>query len=255
MTITIPPISGIVLVYLLVFARVGSMVMLMPVVGSSTIPSQIRLAFALALTMVMAPVVASSYPNNIPSSPLILAILITQEIIIGLVIGTMSRIIMGVLSIGGFLIANQIGLAMAQTFDPTHTDDQSAIIGNFLVMIGTVAILATNLHYLAIGAIGGSYHLMPPGTALPTSDIAELTIRYVSAAFALGFQFAAPFLVFGFVTNAAFGVLSRLMPQLQIFFVVMPINVIIGFSMLSLFLGTMITLFLDFYSSQMGLLQ
>jgi len=59
--------------------------------------------------------------------------------------------------------------------------------------------------------------------------MAELTIRLVSGSFALGFQLAAPFLVFGFAVNAAFGVLARLMPQLQFFFVAMPINILVGF--------------------------
>ena len=63
-------------------------------------------------------------------------------------------------------------------------------------------IFATNLHHLAIGAILGSYTLIPPGAALPTGDMAELAIRLVSGAFALGFQLAAPFLVFGFAVNA-----------------------------------------------------
>jgi flagellar biosynthesis protein FliR len=254
-TVTLPALNGLVLVYFLVFARVGSMVMLMPAVGDRTIPSRIRLMFALAVTVAFAPTVAPSYPQTTPNSVVALAVLLTQEIVVGVVIGTMSRIIMSALSVGGFMIANQIGLAMAQTFDPASPADQGAIIGNFLSMLGTVVVFATNLHYLAIGAVSGSYHLMPPGAALPTADIAELTIRYVSGAFLLGFQLAAPFLVFGFVVNAGFGVLSRLMPQMQIFFVVMPINILMGFSLLALFLGTMITLFLDFYSGQMGMLQ
>lgn len=255
MTITIPALNGIVLVYLLVFSRVGSMVMLMPAIGDRTVPARVRLMLALGIALTFAPSVAPSYAATQPASAVALAVLVMQEIVVGLIVGTMSRIITSALSIGGQLIANQIGLAMAQTLDPTSAIDQGTVIGNFITMLGTVVIFTTNLHYLAIGAIAGSYHLIPPGTALPTGDIAELTIRYVSGSFALGFQLAAPFLVFGFVVNAAFGVLSRLMPQMQIFFVVMPINVLLGFSLLALFLGTMMTLFLDYYSGQMHMLQ
>ena len=95
---------------------------------------------------------------------------------------------------------------------------QGAVVGNFFSLLGVVLIFATNLHHLAIGAIAGSYHLIPPGTSLPTGDMAQLTIRLVSGSFALGFQLAAPFLVFGFAVYAGFGVLSRMMPQLQVFF-------------------------------------
>jgi flagellar biosynthetic protein FliR len=115
-----------------------------------------------------------------------------------------------------------------------------------------VLIFGSNLHHLAIGAVAGSYHLIPPGSALPTSDMAEIAINTVSGAFALGFQLAAPFLVFGFAVNAGFGVLARMMPQLQVFFVAAPVNIMVGFVVMTLLLGTMMTLFLNFYSDQMA---
>lgn len=253
--ITLPDLSGIVLVYFLVFARVGGMVMLMPGVGERSVPARVRLAFALCLSLVMSPSVASHYPNTAPLTLIAAMILMIQEIIVGVLIGTMARMISSALSVAGVLIANQIGLAMSQTVDPTSANDQGTEIGNFLSMTALVILFATNLHYLVIGAINGSYHIMPPGAALPTDDMAELAMRFISSAFLLGFQLAAPFLVFGFVINLAFGVLSRLMPQLQIFFVVAPVNLLVGFSLLALFLGTMITLYLEFFSSQMGMLQ
>ena len=58
--------------------------------------------------------------------------------------------------------------------------------------------------------------------------------------------------MFGFAVNAAFGVLARLMPQIQVFFVAMPVNVLVGFLLLVLLLGSMMTLFLEFYTGQMG---
>jgi flagellar biosynthetic protein FliR len=82
--------------------------------------------------------------------------------------------------------------------------------------------------------------------------MAELAIRIVSGAFALGFQLAAPFLVFGFAVNAGFGVLARMMPQLQVFFVAMPVNILVGFVIMTMLLGGMMTLFLTFYATQMG---
>ena len=82
--------------------------------------------------------------------------------------------------------------------------------------------------------------------------MAELTIRLVSAAFVLGFQLAAPFLVFGFALYAALGILAKLMPQLQVFFVAMPINILAGFLLMILLMGSMMTLFLNYFATQMG---
>jgi flagellar biosynthesis protein FliR len=249
--IHLPELSGIILTYLLVFSRTGSMVMLMPALGEGGIPAQVRLVLALAISVALAPTVQSAYPQATPATMLQLGLLIAQEVTAGVLIGTMSRIIMSSLQTAGYLIATQTGLAYAQTVDPTQ-HEQGAVIGNFFSLLGAVLIFSTDLHHVAIGAIAGSYRMLPPGAALPTGDMAELTIRLVSSAFVLGFQLAAPFLVFGFALYAALGILARLMPQLQVFFVAMPINIMFGFVLISLLLGSMMTLFLNYYASEMA---
>ncbi len=252
MTITLPALSGAVLVYLLVLARTGAMLMLLPPIGDTNVPPRVRLMLALGITLALAPTVSSSYPQAAPQNIAALAFLIGQEVTAGILIGTLTRIIMSAVSVAGFLIASQAGLSYAEALDPTSHGQQGAVVGNFISMLAVVLIFAANLHHLAIGAVVGSYHLIPPGTSLPTADMAELAIRTVSGAFALGFQLAAPFLVFGFAVNAGFGVLARMMPQLQVFFVAAPVNILVGFVLLALLLGTMMTLFLSFYTTQMG---
>jgi flagellar biosynthetic protein FliR len=163
----------------------------------------------------------------------------------------MSRIIMSALSVAGSVIAMQTGLSYAQSIDPSM-GEQAAIMGIFLSMLGAVLIFATDLHHLAIGAIQGSYTLIPPGASLPTGDMAEMALRLVSGSFALGLQLAAPFIVFAFAVNAATGLLARMMPQLQVFFVAMPINVLAGFMLMALLLGSMMTVFLNYYAAQMA---
>lgn len=254
MTITLPALSGAVLVYLLVFARTGAMLMLLPPIGDTNVPARARLILALAMTLALAPTVSASYPQTAPHTLVALVVLITQEVTVGILVGTLARIIMSAISIAGFLIASQAGLSYAEALDPTSHGQQGAVVGNFLSMLAVVLIFGANLHHLAIGAVAGSYHLIPPGTSLPTADMAELAIRSVSGAFALGFQLAAPFLVFGFAVNAGFGVLARMMPQLQVFFVAMPVNIMVGFVVMTLLLGTMMTIFLNYYATQMGAL-
>jgi len=249
--IHLPALSGTLLTYLLVFARTGTLMMLLPALGQGGIPARVRLVLALAVTVALTPAVAHNYPANAPTNVLQLGLLVAQEATCGVLIGGMASIIMSSLQVAGYLIATQTGLAYAQTVDPTQ-HEQGAVIGNFFSLLGAVLIFSTDLHHLAIGAIAGSYKMIPPGTALPTGDMAELTIRLISASFILGFQLAAPFLVFGFALYAALGILARLMPQLQVFFVAMPINILFGFVLLALLLGSMMTLFLNFYSEQMG---
>jgi flagellar biosynthetic protein FliR len=250
-TLTVPDFSSQILIYMLVFARCGAMIMLLPAIGDMGVPSRVRLGLALAVSLALVPLVQHSYVTPANPTPMEMGLLIAQEATAGVVVGAMARLIMSALAIAGNLIATQTGLAYAQTFDPSM-GEAGAVVGNFLTLLGTVLIFATNLHHLAIGAIQGSYALLPPGQPLPTGDLAELAIRLVSGSFALGFQLAAPFIVFGFALYAALGILARLMPQLQVFFVAMPINILAGLLLLLLVLGTMMTVFLNFYADQMA---
>ena len=251
MTIHLPALSGLVLTYFLVFARVGAVVMLLPAIGEMGVPSRVRLVLALAISFALTPTVQSAYASAAPQTVVSLVIMLAQEVTAGVLVGSMARIIMSALQVAGYLIATQTGLAYAQTLDPTM-NTQGAVLGNFLSILGTVMIFLTNLHHLAIGAIAGSYRMLPPGGRLPTDDMAQLVISLVSSSFALGFQLAAPFLVFGFAVYAGLGVLARLMPQLQIFFVAVPLNILCGFLIFLAVLGSMLSIFLTYYTNQMA---
>jgi len=250
-TVHLADLSGMVLVYLLVFARTGAMIMLLPAIGDVGVPTRVRLSLAIAVSLAFAPAVAHTYTATAPQSEAALGLLVGQEVVAGVLVGTMARIIVSALSTAGYLIATQTGLAYAQSVDPSMSE-QGAVVGNFFTLLGTVLIFATNSHHLAIGAISGSYTLLPPGGALATSDMAELTLRLVTGSFMLGVQLAAPFLVFGFAVNAATGLLARMMPQLQIFFIAMPINILAGFLLMMLVLGSMMTVFLSYYATEMS---
>jgi len=251
MTVHLAHLTDTVLVYALVFARTGAMVMLLPSIGDAGIPSRVRLVLALAISFALTPIVAPNYPQTGISSAAGLAFMVAQEATAGLLVGLMSRIIMSALTVAGTLISMQTGLAYAQSIDPSM-GEQSAIVGTFLSLLGAVLIFATDLHHLAIAAIEGSYTLIPVGAPLPTNDMAELTLRLVTGAFGLGLQLAAPFIVFAFAVNSATGILARMMPQLQVFFVAMPINILVGFMLMMLLIGSMMTVFLNFYTAQMG---
>jgi len=250
-TIILPQLQGVVLVYLLTFSRAGAMIMLLPVIGDAGVPARVRLAFALAVSAALVPITTQYYPAAAPP-PIELATLIARETTAGVLVGTMARLIMSALETAGTLIATQTGLAFAQTFDPGQ-GTQSAMVSTFLSLIGALLVFESGLHHLAIGAIAGSYTLLPPNQAFPVADMAEMTLGLVAGAFALGLQLAAPFLVFGLLIYATLGVLSRLMPQLQVFFLAMPVNILAGFVLLMLFIGVMMNAFLDFFAGQMRL--
>jgi len=250
-TIILPQLQGVVLVYLLTFSRAGAMIMLLPVIGDAGVPARVRLAFALAVSAALVPITTQYYPAAAPP-PIELATLIARETTAGVLVGTMARLIMSALETAGTLIATQTGLAFAQTFDPGQ-GTQSAMVSTFLSLIGALLVFESGLHHLAFGTIAGSYTLLPPDQIFPAADMAEMTLNLVAGSFALGLQLAAPFLVFGLLIYATLGVLSRLMPQLQVFFLAMPVNILAGFVLLMLFIGVMMNAFLDFFAGQMRL--
>lgn len=229
--------------FMLVFSRLAAMIMLMPALGEASIPAQVRLLLALLLSFVMMPLVAGSYaaiPETVPQ----LAFIVASEIAVGLFIGTAARIIMSALHVAGNIIAAQMSLSFAMNVDPSQ-GQQGVLIANFLSLLGVTLIFATNLDHLLIAAMRDSYVLFRPGEMIPVGDFSAMAVKMVSGSFKLGVQLSAPFLVFGLIFYLGIGILSRLMPQIQIFFIAMPANIALGFILLMLLLGALMTWFLQ----------
>lgn len=251
MTVNLGFLPSLAAVFMLMFARLGTMVMLMPGLGEQGIPARIRLSIAVLLTLVMLPLHQAQYAVDIAQSFAPVVELLVKEIMVGLVLGMTGRIALSALQVAGAAIAQQIGLGFVTSVDPSQ-GEQGVIIGNFLAMLGIVLIFATNLHYLVIGALDQSYRIFAPGVALPTGDVAQLIVTTVAGAFRIGIQIAAPFLVFGLLFNVGLGVLARLMPQVQVFFLGVPASIMIGLALMMIMLGTLMSVFLGFISSTLG---
>jgi flagellar biosynthetic protein FliR len=228
--------------FLLMFARIGTMVMLLPGLGELSIPMRVRLTIALVLTAILLPLHRHAYPADVRSfGPVLLTL--GQEMLIGAVLGLTARLTMSALQVAGSVIAQQIGLGFVTAVDP-HQGQQSVIIGNFLTVLAVTLIFATDMHHLVLAALHDSYTLFRPGEVPVTGDIAALVTRTIAAAFRIGVQLAAPLLVFAILFNFGLGLLARLMPQMQVFFVGMPLTIIGGLLVLLLVLGAMMGNFL-----------
>ncbi|MCB2112216.1 MAG: flagellar biosynthetic protein FliR [Parvularculaceae bacterium] len=239
-----------------VFARVGAMMMTAPAFGDFTLSPRIRLVIALGVSVVLAPAASSAFPASLieAGGPFALPALLIGEIAAGLFLGLVARAIAAALNVAGQIIALQMGLSLAQIFDPSQ-EIQGAIVGGFLAVLGTTMIFVTDLHHVLIAAVRDSYFLFAPGGfsggAVQIGDMAEAMIDALSFAFSLGVRLAAPFIVFGLVFYAGAGVLNRLMPQAQVFFMLMPANLLLGLTLLMLTTGLMMTVFLNAFGERM----
>lgn len=218
--------------FILTFVRIGTAAAIMPGVGDSFVSPRIRIYIALGLAIVLTPVVRPYLPDPIP--PLLtLAALIGMEFIIGLFIGTMARIFMAAVDTAGMVISMQSGLGNAQLFNPAFSS-QGSLIGALLSITGVVLLFATNLHHLLFFGIVGSYELFPIGSVPDTGSMAELITKAVAASFLIGVQIASPFLMIGLLMYIAMGVLTRLMPQVQIFLLALPMQIMVSLILLAI---------------------
>ena len=235
----------------LVFARLGAIVMLLPGVGETFIPPRIRLAFALSLALMMFPLVARAAPALPPDAGGMMGAVL-KELFLGLLIGGILRMFMTSLASAGEIVSLQTTLSFAQTANPMQAQP-STTVGTFLGMIGLVLIFATDLHHLFIAAIVRSYDLFPFSRAVPVADAGQLAIQTMSRSFGLGLQLAAPVVVFSLVFNIATGLVGRVMPQFQVFFVAAPLNVLLGLSVFALSLGVIGMVWVDRYRDLIGM--
>ena len=249
MRIDISLLPALAATFMLVFARVGAMVMLLPGLGESNIPVRIKIAIALLLTLIIVPLHRADYHVNMDTLSALLVMFI-YEILIGIVLGATARVTLAALQVAGAVIAQQLGLGFVTSVDPTQ-GQQGVVIGNFLTLLGITMLFATDSHHLVIAALNDSYSIFSPGEVMPSGDVAALATRAFAAAFKIGMQLSAPFLVFGLVFNVGLGVLARLMPQMQVYFVGVPLSILAGFLIFAVVLTAMMGSFLDYFIAVM----
>jgi flagellar biosynthesis protein FliR len=242
MRIDISFLPALATAFLLVFARIGTMLMLLPGLGEMMVSSRLRLTMALVLAAVMLPLHRAAYQVDLHQIGPVM-VLLGEELLIGAVLGMTARLTVAALQVTGSVVAQQLGLGFVTAVDPTQ-GQQGVLIGNFLTILALALVFATNLHHLVIAALDDSYTLFHPGEIPFTGDMAALMTRTLAGAFRVGVQLSAPFLVFGLLFNLGLGLLSRLMPQMQVFFVGMPLSILAGFLMLFLLLAAMMGTYL-----------
>jgi len=216
--------------FLIIFARVGAGIMVMPGIGESYISPRIRLMLALAIALILLPTFGYLVPEP-PNSILTLFLLLMAEILVGLFLGILSRVLVSTLHVAGTIIAYQSSLALAAFFDATQ-NAQSTVIGNFLTISAIVLFFTLDIHHLMIQGLAGSYTLFAPGNYPITEDMAHYMMHTITQVFAIAVQLSAPHIVFALVFYLGSGVLSRLMPNMQVFFVLMPTQLVMGFFLL-----------------------
>lgn len=231
--------------FMLIFARLGTALVVFPALSDPSITPQIRLLIGLTISLILYPLLASQLPP-LPSGTGAMLTLLAQEMIIGLMMGLGARMIMAAMSVAGELIAFMSGFQAASLFDPTSGANTAAPTV-LLTLAASVLVLTLNLHHQLILGVMHSYTAFPPGTTLATGDMSMAVVDILGKVFLVGVQIAAPVMVVGFLVYLMFGIFNRLIPQLQVFFLSIPLA--IGLSLVVL--AASFTLMLGLFTTTM----
>ena len=231
--------------YSLIFLRIGCVFMLMPGFAAMYINTQTRLIIALVVTIILYAPISPLIPAQPSDFGLELQYFI-NEITIGLFLGIIMQVLFFALNFAGSIASQSIGFANAQIFDPAF-QSQSMLIESFFSVLALTIIFLTDIHHLMIEALVNSYQLFPLGKNLPIGDMSAHLVQTLNHSFNFGFKLGAPFIAFTVIFYSCMGLVSRLMPQLNIFFLSLPLQIYLGLGLLFLTVPVIINVFFRYY--------
>ncbi len=219
---------------LLVFLRIAAIVFVAPVFNSMFIPKFVKVLFSLAITYI----VFFSVPKvniDVTSSLLPLFLAGMKEIITGLILGYMLNFVFWGLSFAGFLLSREIGLMMANMFDPNSQANEN-ILGSLFVFMGIIIFFIIRGPEYIISSLSFSFQVIPLDVFTFNESVFKLLVRLSFSVFILGLKIASPLIVAFFFVHIASGIIARVSPTFQVFFVLLPLKLGLGIFLMILML-------------------
>jgi flagellar biosynthesis protein FliR len=226
------------LAFILIFSRIGSIMMVVPMIGEAFIPARMRLVLALFLSALLVAPLAALLRQAVHSGNGLMTTFIL-EILIGLSIGVLARVLILSADMASQFASQALGLSLGEILNPTY-QTQSNVLGTFMSLLLVTVLFVSDAHHGVITALAASYQTFIPGQAVPFGDVLQLAIETVGQEMTLALQIAAPFFVFGFLFNLGLGLLSRMLPQIQVTFLAVPLSVLAGLILLAVLLPILI---------------
>ncbi len=237
--------TGDVTIAFLVLLRVSAMIMFLPILGHQLVPPQVKIGLIGIISILLYPIVRPIVPE-IPPSPVAFGLIAGQEILIGAMLAMLAQLIFAAVQLAGQIMSYEMGMAIANVFDPS-TSAQIAIVGQMAVVLSMLIWLTAGGHHAFLMAISDSFTTIPIGHAWSFTGWQALNDAAASM-FVLGLRLTAPVLLLLLFTYVALGLLSRAVPQIQIFFVSFPLTIGLGMLVFALSLPAFLALVHDEFS-------
>jgi flagellar biosynthesis protein FliR len=229
--------------FLILFARVGAVLMLLPVFSEESVPPRVRLLIAFGLSAGMWPIIA---PKVAEAARLdaALPMIVVAEVMVGLAMGMIVKIMFSAATIAGSIVSLQVGLSSVLINDPSM-GGMSTALSRFLAVGAAVVCMAIGVHHMWIASIVQSYAAFPVGGLPPAEDFARLAVQVITDATGLALSLAAPLIVYGILFNVALGLAARVAPAIQIFFIAQPLNLLLGLGLFAGVVGVVLSTFAE----------
>ena len=229
--------------FLVIFMRTVTMIALLPVFGSQSVPLQIKAGLAFLISIIIYPAVMHQGGAVFSTGTGPFVLIIVKEAFVGIIIGYCASLLFSVLQFAGYLVDVLTGFSFVELVDP-FSDTSVSIFGQFNVLIFTIMFFLFNGHYFLLLAIQKSFEVIPIlGVHIPAGKLSSFLITAVGNIFVLGLKFSAPIFVTLLLTQVALAVVARTVPQINVFFVGIPLNIVIALSTAIIVLPGLATMF------------
>lgn len=220
--------------FVMVLTRISAFFLLVPIFGWTGIPVQAKVAATILLAVFFSVVAPFSIdPAHVSTLQAIL--LIANEAVYGLALGLIAALVFSVVKFSARIIEQQMGLSMAQVIDP-FTDEPVEPLGSLLEMIFIILFLSANGHHLFLLMLSRSYEAFPAGTTPTIPVLAGGIVEASSVMFTASLRLGAPMLGAFLVLMVALALMARLVPEMDIFFISLPLSIGLGLLMAVIFL-------------------
>ncbi|MFQ5518844.1 MAG: flagellar biosynthetic protein FliR [Mariprofundus sp.] len=236
-------------VALLILLRVSALIILLPVLGHQLVPQQVKVGLIVLLSLLIFPLVQDQVPF-IPIEPIAFAAIAMQEILIAAALALFAQLVFSAAQFAGQIMSFQMGMTVANVFDPA-TNSQQSVLSQLAVTLAMLLWLSAGAHHIFLHALMDSFILFPIDQQWHLPALLELTDA-ASRMFVLSLKLAAPIMLLLFFVYIALGLLSRAVPQIQVFFVSFPLTVGLGLMTFALGVPAFIYLMNEAYISLSG---
>lgn len=226
------------------FARLVSFFSIVPFFGGAAVPSRVKVATAMSLVVILYPSIAASVPETqtLGFGPVGFVALLAKEVLIGFTLGFISSLVFEAVQVAGRIVDSQRGSTMAELYAP-QIQSRVSELGQFKLQLAIVLFIAIGAHRVFIRSLLESFDFIPvlgfPALAPGWSPALELIVKLTAAVFSIGLQLAAPALIALLLTDLFFGIINRVAPQVNVFFLSMPVKMLLGIVVVLIALPTL----------------